>query len=155
MMPFIKGGSVNYGNGNALSIALLIFSNLPLSVLGRTSVGKEFKTKSEFHPNLENGPSVPNDAVCTTHPCWHMGFLGAVKVEQLFVQHRDTDGSAGSSCLGDEASSSSTANLYLPASQLCRSIRWHREEQNGEYFFAGSELQIGQFIAATRLLAAA
>lgn len=74
MMPFIKGGPVNYGNGNALSIALLIFSNLPLSVLGRTSVGKEFKPASEFHPKLENGPSAPNDAVRTTYPCWHMGF---------------------------------------------------------------------------------
>ena len=78
-----------------------------------------------------------------------------MKADQLFVQLRDTDGSAGGSCRGNEAPSSSTVNLYLPTSQLCRSIRWHREEQNGEYFCAGSELHIGQFIAATRLSAAA
>ena len=48
MMLSIKGGSVNYGNGNALSIALLIFSYLLWSVLNRTSWGKRFKLCPNF-----------------------------------------------------------------------------------------------------------
>ena len=35
-MPLIKGGPVNYGNGNALSIALPIFSDLSWLFLGRS-----------------------------------------------------------------------------------------------------------------------
>ncbi len=83
------------------------------------------------------------------------GILKDAKADEPHAQKRGAGGSAGGSCVGNEASSSSNGNLYLPASQLCRSIRWHREEQNGEYFSVGSESQIGQFIAATRLSAAA
>ena len=83
------------------------------------------------------------------------GISRNAKTDGLYAQKRGASDSADGSCVGNEASSSSNGNLYLPASQLCRSIRWHREEQNGEYFSVGSESQIGQFIAATRLSAAA
>ena len=52
-MPLIKCGSVNYGNGNALSIALPVFSNLPWSFFGRPTAGGDFKLASEFRRNQE------------------------------------------------------------------------------------------------------
>ena len=51
--------------------------------------------------------------------------------------------------------SSEGSEANQSAGQLCRLIRWHREERNDECFQAGPELQIGQFIGATRLSAAA
>ena len=42
-MPLIKGEPVNYGNGNALSIALPIFSNLSWLFLGQPITGECFK----------------------------------------------------------------------------------------------------------------
>ena len=52
-MPLIKCGPVNYGNGNALSIALPVFSNLPWSFFGRPTAGGGFKPASEFRRNQE------------------------------------------------------------------------------------------------------
>ena len=74
MMPLIKSGSVNYGNGNALSIALHIFSKFPWSILGRTPACKKFKPASEFRRNSETEPSASNDAVRAACPCRRMEY---------------------------------------------------------------------------------
>ena len=52
-MPLIEGDPVNYGNGNALSIALPIFSNLSWLFLGRPIASEGFKPTSEFRRNQE------------------------------------------------------------------------------------------------------
>jgi len=78
-MPLIKGGSVNYGNGNALSIALHIFSKFPRSVLRRTPACKKFKPVSELHWNQETGPSTSDNPVRAACPCRRMGFRGPRK----------------------------------------------------------------------------